>query len=166
MDIRLDLTGRKQLVRHVIVSSCWWSHQAGHFPGGGAARGDDPAQCTLRWGIPSTGSSSADQPPAHNAPASTDDVRAETGDDAMLRATSAKRGRWAESGLSGSALDPLVGALKEDKMDSSAPRRTAHIVATQRLAQPRSSSSSARFKMTSCRTWGADEDPLSSTASL
>jgi len=50
---------KKKLVRHVIVSSCWWSHQAGHFPGGGAARGDDPAQCTLRWGIPSTGSSSA-----------------------------------------------------------------------------------------------------------
>jgi hypothetical protein len=47
------------------------THQAGHFPGGGAARGDDPAQCTLRWGIPSTGSSSADQPLAQNAPAST-----------------------------------------------------------------------------------------------
>ena len=42
----------------MIDSSGWRSHQAGHFPGGGAARGDDPAHCTLRWDIPSTGFSS------------------------------------------------------------------------------------------------------------
>ena len=79
------------------------------------------------------------------------------------RATSAKRRRWAESGLSGSALDPSVGALKEDKMDSSAPRRTAHIVATQRPTSQDQARVAHASKMTSCGTWGTDEDPPPST---
>ena len=31
----------KKSRHHVIVSSGWWSYQTGHFPEGGAARGDD-----------------------------------------------------------------------------------------------------------------------------
>jgi hypothetical protein len=32
---------KKKSRHHVIVSSGWWSYQTGHFPEGGAARGDD-----------------------------------------------------------------------------------------------------------------------------
>ena len=32
---------KKKSRHHVIVSSGWWLYHAGHFPGGGAARGDD-----------------------------------------------------------------------------------------------------------------------------
>ena len=78
------------------------------------------------------GSSSADQPPSLHAPTSTDDAKCcRPAIGVMWRATFAKRGRWEESGLGGSALDPLVGALKEDKMDSSSPRYIAHAAATQ-----------------------------------
>ena len=48
------------------------------------------------------------------------------------RATFAKRWRWAESGLLWLGRDQLVGVLKEGKIDSSAPRHTAHIAATHR----------------------------------
>ena len=57
------------------------------------------------------------------------------GDARMRGATFAKRGRWEESGLGGSALDSLVGTLKEDKMDSSSLRHTARI--TTRLTRQR-----------------------------
>ena len=52
----------------------------------------------------------------------------------MRRVTFAKRWQWAESGLLWLGRDQLVGVLKEGKIDSSAPRCTAHIAATQRLA--------------------------------
>ena len=51
-----------------------------------------------------------------------------------VRVIFAKRWRWAESGVLWLDRDQLVGVLKEGKIDSSAPRCTAHIAATQRLA--------------------------------
>ena len=101
-------------------------------PGG---RLEQARGCQRQVAVGSTclGSSSAGQPSALDTPASTDDVG--IGDARMRGVTFAKRGRWEESGLGGSALDPLVGALKEDKMDSSSPRHTARI--TTRLTRQR-----------------------------
>ena len=45
--------------------------------------------------------------------------------------TSAERWRWAESGLAWLGRDRLVGVLKKDGMDSSAPACTAKIVQPQ-----------------------------------
>ena len=38
---QIDELSEKKSRHHVIVSSGWWSYQTGHFPEGGAARGDD-----------------------------------------------------------------------------------------------------------------------------
>ena len=78
------------------------------------------------------GSSSADQPPALHAPALTNEVKCcRSATSVMWRVTSAKRTRWAESGLAWLGRDRSVGVLKKDKKDSSAPRYTTHIAATQ-----------------------------------
>ena len=45
--------------------------------------------------------------------------------------TSAKRGRWAESGLVWLGRDRLVGVLKRVKKENSAPTRTAQIAQAQ-----------------------------------
>ena len=135
-------------MRHVIDSSGWWSHQAGHFPGGGAARGDDPAHCTLRWDIPSTGSPFSR--PASFSPRSyfdrrcevlqTDDGCDEESDIRQTRAVGRVRTGWLD-------VRPISWRVQKDKMDSSAPQDTVHIAAAQDTShRPRSSSSGVRTK--------------------
>ena len=94
------------------------------------ARGDQ--QQGAREESTCLGSSSADQPPALHAPALTNEVKCcRPATSVMWRVTSAKRARWAESGLAWLGRDRSVGVLKKDKKDSSAPRYNTHIAATQ-----------------------------------
>ena len=44
---RTNLAAEKKTRHHVIVNSGWWSYQTGHFPEGGAARGDDQMTITV-----------------------------------------------------------------------------------------------------------------------
>ena len=103
----------------------------------GQARGD-LRQVAGRKHLP--GSSSADQPPSLHAPTLTDDAKCcRPAIGAMRRVTFAKRGRWAESGLSGSTLDQLVGAFKKTRRiapplktpHTSPQRKTSHTVQDQ-----------------------------------
>ena len=97
------------------------AHQAGHFPGGGAARGHESAHCTR---CPSTGSSSAvHAPAAPHAPASFRRCEGlEAGDDS--HAESDFRQTRAVGGVPASVTRQRSISRRADKgqRDSSAPR--------------------------------------------
>ena len=98
------------------LSAVGGSLESGAVARGGRLEQPEARGCQRQVAVVSTclGSSSAEQPPSLHAPTLTDDAKCcKPTMGAMRRATSAKRGRWAESGLGGSTLDQLVGAFKK-----------------------------------------------------
>jgi hypothetical protein len=136
-------------VRHVIDSSGWRSHPAGHFPGGGRGMRRRPSALhsalgyTLHWTLAIRSRSFCS---SRSCFALNQGRRR-----SLRRVTSAKRGRWVESKRQWLGVRPISRRPQMRQRDSSAPRST---MKTRRVLTSRASSSCDRTK---ARSRGTDE---------